>query len=81
MIKVTNQWIYVSLDRNKSKLIDQQGFYLPANSNTEYHPYTLRALFDVPENDYRIQFCVTHGNSYPATVTNTVMTAELVDQE
>ena len=30
MAKVTNQWIYVNLDRNKTKLIDQQGFYLPS---------------------------------------------------
>lgn len=30
MAKVTNQWIYVNLDRMKTKLIDQQGYYLPS---------------------------------------------------
>lgn len=80
MAKVTNQWIYVNLDRNKAKLIDQQGYYLPNDATGNFMPSVLRTVLEVPDDEYRVQFCVANGNSYPATVTNAIMTAEFIEE-
>lgn len=74
MASVTNQWIYVYLNHNKPKLIDQQGYYLPM-SNVEFYPAVLRTVMEIPQDEFCVKFSVAHANSYPATITNTIITA------
>lgn len=81
MVKVSNQWVYVNLDRNKAKLIDQQGYYLPNEASGNFCPSILRTIYDVTEDNHKVQFCIGYGNSYPATIANTIMTAELISNE
>lgn len=75
MATVTNQWIYVYLNTFKTKFIDQQGYYLPTDANNIFCPAVLRAVVDIPSDDYIVKFCVAHANSYGATITNTILTA------
>jgi hypothetical protein len=81
LVKVTNQWVYVHIDKIKNKLIDQQGYYLPTEATSNYHPTVHRAIYDILEDNYLLRFCVANANSYPATLTNTIMTAELISSE
>lgn len=75
MAKITNQWIYVHLDKFRQKLIDQQGYYAPTESAANYNPAILRTTLTIPNDDYVLNFTVSNGNSYPATVTNAIITA------
>jgi hypothetical protein len=75
MAKVTNQWIYVHLAQYRTKFIDQLGYYLPPESNSNFNPAILRCTLSVASDNYDLNFSVSNGNSYPATIVGAIITA------